>query len=1373
MSADSGHPTTIKFNTFDVKHYKFSENPRRFETSQQMQHLTLPPNARTHADEVTNFPFETRILWEKLEALFTGSHPLCRMIHFLRRYEDWIFCKYDAPSSGMRAAIQYRLPSTGLRDIISETPCVTSSVWEQTGSLFAIYRLLDIITLKPEYFGPSISITVPRNEPQIIDDLKDWPSLLRAAKKRIIREEPKAHKRLTTASISNASSTQLAQDGSPEATLLLCLARNHFKSVLGKIVGNVYCASLHYQVLLAMRGVKDDEVVLPDIPTDTSTFVNLYASGHPDAASFLSEITPSHLKIPLHIALFISPILLFSNTSWYSRKCDREQLLKASKALGNHRPPALLELEMEIWRIIANQNCDIYSELRQLVSSKCWVKCEQINPEDHAYNFFRPNTTVQNNTNDTEHHSESNESIINQHQPIHPRDLTSAGHNSDIDAEGDDDHEVNPGKLGEVLVPVKEYNETTTTQPPDHALTATHKPFDHATNSEITEKTYSIIQYEKKSDNASAAQYLNNMSVSVNKTSLANGLHIDPRLDSETSERNTQHEEERDDATGGQRPTVTAEKPFPTDELYIDRDMDSRTIERITQPEVEKDDTLADQQPVDMSMVIDKPSLTDTSCTSRPLQLPLDNGDNDSVDKQTHGISTDELNRNDNDVDMEDGSGSKADATETSMANVVKHGVGGCLDHDKPSGISEDRGSEVVQDQEQNEGQKDHSPNEVIASKDIPVSSHTQTSGKATTPKANQRKNKKKRNRKPVNISPSEVDSSGGPSDNDENDYIDVDLFDSKIDLDVVSTPKKFWSTVEWVCFNAIGTQKTFRPVAHSQDELDNIHRFLAMVEADYIDGLPMHIARPDESCFMVINYRDHRHPQPSLDDFAERNIVIFRNTSFVDPDPNLFYRSVRHDIGDITSARSIEDLSVDSSHRTDRIKRGTLLQVVQAARTPDHHGKILNTHNIPLPFSGANSFDLSTDGHALRATAGSWKYKTPPPFGDISWGLVSTEGAFSEARISPNGFCTVIKPTHGLNLCITMRPRHPDRDLPSNQRLFLGDFLDYDAPEHHTDWIYEAIVLDPQSELICLGGHFYSSACLENTLTGIIHNFVAGDKAANTNRPTARFFLQQIMNWFYKTLIEGDRDPTDVHEGHIPLCDTQTGYTNMLALCIYMLFANVLDYDTYRNPDQIQSPKTPQQLTQWIMWDVNALNDEQRKACMFARGQAIVILDWLCKRTKLIHYLNSYGDNQERRSKASAKQFHNMMIRHYARTIMSYTQEATSNGVHGAPFCTEALLKVQVLGACNGELNKLINDEIGQSVPSIPARPMLKLAVICLVECNNTNEYSDQLRTPKELMRLGASMRDMIYTNGLKVKLERVENTKFERSHPSKKPRY
>ncbi|KAH9474832.1 hypothetical protein JR316_0013298 [Psilocybe cubensis] len=121
------------------------------------------------------------------------------------------------------------------------------------------------------------------------------------------------------------------------------------------------------------------------------------------------------------------------------------------------------------------------------------------------------------------------------------------------------------------------------------------------------------------------------------------------------------------------------------------------------------------------------------------------------------------------------------------------------------------------------------------------------------------------------------------------------------------------------------------------------------------------------------------------MESFSKRNVVLMSPSQeeSISTCSDEFYSQVRRYMGDMMSTRSIQDMSTMSSNPIEKIKCGSLSQVMEAARMKGKRRKILNALDIPLPHAGAHSFDLSTEAAALRATSGSWKYSTPVPFGD------------------------------------------------------------------------------------------------------------------------------------------------------------------------------------------------------------------------------------------------------------------------------------------------------------------------------------------------------------------------------------------------------
>lgn len=64
------------------------------------------------------------------------------------------------------------------------------------------------------------------------------------------------------------------------------------------------------------------------MPLDANHCTHLVVSLNEEVEYFLNQTTPSHLRIPLHLALLISPICLLANRLLFQSKCDRKSLLK-------------------------------------------------------------------------------------------------------------------------------------------------------------------------------------------------------------------------------------------------------------------------------------------------------------------------------------------------------------------------------------------------------------------------------------------------------------------------------------------------------------------------------------------------------------------------------------------------------------------------------------------------------------------------------------------------------------------------------------------------------------------------------------------------------------------------------------------------------------------------------------------------------------------------------------------------------------------------------------------------------------------------------------------------------------------------------------
>lgn len=54
----------------------------------------------------------------------------------------------------------------------------------------------------------------------------------------------------------------------------------------------------------------------------------------------------------------------------------------------------------------------------------------------------------------------------------------------------------------------------------------------------------------------------------------------------------------------------------------------------------------------------------------------------------------------------------------------------------------------------------------------------------------------------------------------------------------------------------------------------------------------------------------------------------------------------------------------------------------------------------------------------------------------------------------------------------------------------------------------------------VCIGGHFYATSTLQDTLYGLEHNFFLGHLITNTEHIASRLLLRRFAHFFHRRLI-------------------------------------------------------------------------------------------------------------------------------------------------------------------------------------------------------------------------------------------------------------
>ncbi|KAH9477241.1 hypothetical protein JR316_0011160, partial [Psilocybe cubensis] len=591
-------------------------------------------------------------------------------------------------------------------------------------------------------------------------------------------------------------------------------------------------------------------------------------------------------------------------------------------------------------------------------------------------------------------------------------------------------------------------------------------------------------------------------------------------------------------------------------------------------------------------------------------------------------------------------------------------------------------------------------------------------------------------------------------SDNDDIIYMGMErrvfFTPREITLDLEQQVKIHWSTKKPVVFSATGKGYSIDLIAHNEETLATLDQI-----ADMIKGKPKFLTDPKNSMIRILDREVYNSlgANDLLFILRDQHIVV-KETDVTCPlrngEPKEFRAALRG-LGSLTAPRAVHDLSIvpENGDLNLRIRTGTLDQLYQASFKGIN--KILNVLDIPMEMKGMRDLEVSTDYIALFNTMGDWKSSRAFVVGHSRWALAATKGAFHGWHMASNGLGTYIETKCGAKLWLLARPKDPKYRSMHDTSFFLSDSYQFDSACSSVLDV-EAIVLVPGTELImrpntlhmvytpfdtvCHGGHFYSAGNMIDTLSAIIHAFVAGKTLTNANHVHTRLHLQQMISMYHKMYVDNAFIRTDLCMDHFPDFDDWFGIMNVFVLCIYAFLMNVLDHNTYFPTFQAaakQIPMTPTQRTFWQKDDIYAMSYEERKACMHARGQALEIIAWFQD-----HFDVGHRDTIEK-----METFFRKLLGHYCLEILSYKTAAAVLEHEGAPGCTVDDVRVQLMGVGSGPMNSYIQGMLqGKQEACGNLAPFLELDMHLVAKPQERSRGDAH----DKLWSLGKSERDKIY---------------------------
>ena len=152
----------------------------------------------------------------------------------------------------------------------------------------------------------------------------------------------------------------------------------------------------------------------------------------------------------------------------------------------------------------------------------------------------------------------------------------------------------------------------------------------------------------------------------------------------------------------------------------------------------------------------------------------------------------------------------------------------------------------------------------------------------------------------------------------------------------------------------------------------------------------------------------------------------------------------------------------------------------------------------------------------------------------------------------------------------------------------------------------------------------------------------------------------------------------------HLPDLDCIDGVLNLLSACILVVLGNVLDFRTYRTPNQYEDTNADERLRELLTGiDLNTIPENERKAICYARGVALHVMEWICECCVI-----KFSDSQV------IEDLPFTFFIQVANSIWYHKKFADDRNRNGAPDCTLVGMRRQItnLIESNSKFRKMWN---------------------------------------------------------------------------------
>ncbi|KAF9470699.1 hypothetical protein BDN70DRAFT_901903 [Pholiota conissans] len=601
--------------------------------------------------------------------------------------------------------------------------------------------------------------------------------------------------------------------------------------------------------------------------------------------------------------------------------------------------------------------------------------------------------------------------------------------------------------------------------------------------------------------------------------------------------------------------------------------------------------------------------------------------------------------------------------------------------------------------------------------------------------------------------------------------FQDIALTSKSLDitLTIEDEPAPSYQLPPFTMYDAYGKPHEVVFRSHHPKQTDFWKKNLVYVQNNHINGNPPHVhdiqnkSAQLSSIFTIVKHADLA--QMSV----QEKLSLFKRGLVVETDRPTdrasFDKPGFKKIGCSSSKIvTIQDQSIDGSvSQNNWLRQGTLGMLLKAKGM-----KGMNVLDLPTPGGKQTAEDFSSDSAAWRESIHSvWNIETKAGFprADTRWVLISASPCGHTYHVDSDGF-----------VWFAVRPKTISIGNATDFSEFykINRFLDssFDLYDPGNDCAVEALPLIPGCRLymrpntghsvftaedtIVIGGHYYATSTMKDTLCALILAFAASDYITNTEHLPSRQILRFMMIFYFDGLEQKRFLKDDPVVSHLPKLDplstapdfnTITEFETLFSMCCLAIFSNVLHPLTYLHADEaggnVCSVLSGKQLLEMELYDRNALSIEERNACALSRSLAFSLLEWFST-----HYAFSRNNDEV----TAVGIFIEKKIAEQAYAIYCTKKTAEKQNLNGALRCSTSTLKRQLMGTFDhaSNIHKWISTFLENDTHMEDVTPTFEGYELHVI--NPAPEYTPKAATTYDWMR-----------TPLDIKFQEGYNNKFK----------